>query len=61
MDSRCEVDDDDDNLIHRRMVFQVGHFVGVVYTFGMSVPEGNTQAYTRLFAQHMVQRMRKAL
>lgn len=61
LDSQCEVENDDDNLIHRRMVFQVGHFVGVVYTFGMSVPEGNTQAYARLFAQSMVQRMRSAL
>ena len=43
------------------MVFQVGSFVGVVYTFGMSVPEGNTQAYSRLFAQSMVKRMRGAL
>ena len=61
LDSQCEVKDDDDNLIHRRMVFQVGHFVGVVYTFGMSVPEGNTQAYSRLFAESMVKRMRSAL
>jgi hypothetical protein len=61
LDAQCEVKDDDDNLIHRRMVFQVGHFVGVVYTFGMSVPEGNTQAYSRLFVQSMVKRMRGAL
>ena len=61
LDSACAVKSDDDNLIHRRMVFQVGHFVGVVYTFGMSVPEGNTQAYSRLFAQSMVKRMRDAL
>jgi hypothetical protein len=61
LDSQCEVESDDDNLIHRRMVFQVGHFVGVVYTFGMSAPEGNTQAYSRLFAQSMGQRMRDAL
>jgi hypothetical protein len=61
IDSQCKVEDDDDNLIHRRMVFQVGKYVGVVYTFGMSVPEGNTQAYTRLFAQSMVKRMREQL
>ena len=61
LDSRCEAKDDDDNLIHRRMVFQIGKYVGVVYTFGMSVPEGNTQSYSRLFAQSMVKRMRDAL
>jgi len=52
---------DDDNQIHRRMVFRVDRYVGVVYTFGMDYPEGNTQAYTRLFAEHMVKRMRGAL
>ena len=52
---------DDDNLIHRRMVFRLQNFVGVVYTFGMSVPEGNTQAYSRLFAEKMVGRIRKDL
>jgi hypothetical protein len=61
LNPKCEVKDDYDNLIHRRMVFQVGSFVGVVYTFGMSVPEGNTQAYSRQFAQSMVKRMRGAL
>jgi hypothetical protein len=61
LDSQCEVKDDDDNLIHRRMVFQVGQVVGVVYTFGMSAPEGNTQAYSRLFAESMVKRIRGAL
>jgi hypothetical protein len=50
-----------DNQIHRRMVFLVGPYVGVVYTFGMDYPEGNTQAYTRQFAQHMVKRMRDSL
>lgn len=54
-------DADGDNQIHRRMVFRVDRIVGVVYTFGMDFPEGNTQAYTRLFAQHMVKRMRDAL
>jgi hypothetical protein len=54
-------DKDGENQIHRRMVFRVDRIVGVVYTFGMDVPEGNTQAYTRLFAQHMVKRMRDAL
>jgi hypothetical protein len=53
-------DKDGDNQIHRRMVFRVDRIVGVVYTFGMDYPEGNTQAYTRLFAQHMVKRMRGA-
>jgi hypothetical protein len=43
------------------MVFRVDRFVGVVYTFGMDFPEGNTQAYTRLFAQHMAKRMRDAV
>jgi hypothetical protein len=61
IDAGCAVKDDDDNLIHRRMVFRVGPYVGVVYTFGMSAPEGNTQAYSRLFAEHMVKRMRNAL
>ena len=32
------------------MVFRVGPFVGVIYTFGLDDPEGNTQAYTRLLA-----------
>ena len=54
-------DKDGDNQIHRRMVFRVDRIVGVVYTFGMDYPEGNTQAYSRLFAQHMVQRMREQL
>lgn len=54
-------DKDGDNQIHRRMVFRVERIVGVVYTFGMDFPEGNTQAYTRLFAQHMVKRMREQL
>ncbi|MCC7369410.1 MAG: hypothetical protein IT306_13365 [Chloroflexi bacterium] len=57
----CSVKDDDDNLIHRRMVFRLNNFVGVVYTFGMSVPEGNTQAYSRLIAEKMVGRIRKDL
>jgi hypothetical protein len=55
------VSTDDENLIHRRMVFRVDRYVGVVYTFGMDVPEGNTQAYTRLFAESMVKRMRGSL
>lgn len=59
--SGCEVKGDDENLIHRRMVFRVQHFVGVLYTFGMSAPEGNTQAYSRLIAEKMVGRMRKDL
>jgi len=54
-------DKDGDNQIHRRMVFRVERIVGVVYTFGMDYPEGNTQAYSRLFAQHMAQRMRGQL
>jgi hypothetical protein len=54
-------DKEGDNQIHRRMVFRVDRIVGVVYTFGMDYPEGNTQAYTRLFAPHMVKRMRGAL
>jgi hypothetical protein len=61
VDSGCEVKDEKENLIHRRMVFQVGKYVGVVYTFGLSAPEGNTQAYSRQFAQRMVKRMRDAL
>jgi hypothetical protein len=52
---------EDDNQIHRRMVFRVDRYVGVVYTFGLSAPEGNTQAYSRLFAEHMVKRMRSTL
>jgi hypothetical protein len=59
--SGCAVKDDDDNLIHRRMVFRLQNFVGVVYTFGMSVPEGNTQLYSRLIAEKMVGRIRKDL
>jgi hypothetical protein len=51
----------DDNKLHRRMVFRVDRFVGVVYTFGLDVPEGNTQAYSRLFAAHMVKRMRDSI
>ena len=54
-------DADGDNQIHRRMVFRVERIVGVVYTFGMDYPEGNTQAYSRLFAQHMAKRMREQL
>jgi hypothetical protein len=54
-------DKDGDNQIHRRMVFRVDRFVGVVYTFGLDVPEGNTQAYSRLFAQSMVKRMRDSV
>jgi len=52
---------DDDNEIHRRMVFRVDRYVGIVYTFGRDYPEGNTQAYSRLFAEHMVKRMRSSL
>ncbi|MGE3267500.1 MAG: hypothetical protein AB7P40_02055 [Chloroflexota bacterium] len=59
--SGCDVKDDDENLIHRRMVFRLQNFVGVVYTFGMGVPEGNTQLYSRLFAEKMVGRIRKDL
>lgn len=54
-------DGDGDNELHRRMVFRVGPYVGVVYTFGLDNPEGNTQAYTRLIAEHIVKRMRNAL
>ena len=54
-------DSDGDNQIHRRMVFRVDRIVGVVYTFGLDVPEGNTQAYSRLFAQHMAKRMREQI
>lgn len=61
VDSNCEVKDEKENLIHRRMAFQVGKYVGVVYTFGLSAPEGNTQAYSRQFAERMVKRMRDAL
>jgi hypothetical protein len=43
------------------MVFRVDRYVGVVYTFGKDVPEGNTQVYSRLFAESMVRRMRDSL
>ena len=46
--------DQDEGEIHRRMVFRVENMVGVIYTFGVSHPEGNTQAYTRQYAQQMV-------
>jgi hypothetical protein len=61
VDASCEVKDEKENLIHRRMVFQVGRYVGVIYTFGLSAPEGNTQAYSRQFAQRMVKKMRDSL
>jgi hypothetical protein len=52
---------DGDNQLHRRMVFRINRFVGVIYTFGLDVPEGNTQAYTRQFAQRMVKKMRDSI
>ncbi len=52
---------DKDNEIHRRIVFRVGPFVGVVYTFGLDDPEGSPQAYTRRLAQLMVKRMRDSV
>jgi hypothetical protein len=33
----------------------------VIYTFGLSAPEGNTQAYSRQFAARMVKKMRDSL
>jgi hypothetical protein len=51
---------DDDNMLHRRMVFRVGPYVGVIYTFGLDDPEGNTQAFTRRFAAIMTKHMRDA-
>jgi hypothetical protein len=53
--------DKDGNELHRRMVFRVGPFVGVIYTYGLDDPEGNTQAYTRRLAQLMVKRMRDSV
>ncbi|MCC6179154.1 MAG: hypothetical protein IT305_27920 [Chloroflexi bacterium] len=47
-----------DEMLHRRIVFRVGKMVGVIYTYGLDDPEGNTQAFTRQFAQLMVKRMR---
>jgi hypothetical protein len=47
-------------MLHRRMVFRVGPYVGVIYTFGVDDPEGNTQAYTRRFAAIMTKHMRDA-
>jgi hypothetical protein len=44
--------------IHRRMVFRVENMVGVTCTFGVDHPEGNTQAFTRQFAQQMVRNSR---
>ena len=52
---------DKDNELHRRLVFRVGPFVGVIYTYGLDDPEGNTQAYTRQLAQLMVKRMRDSV
>jgi hypothetical protein len=52
---------DGDNQLHRRMVFRVDRFVGVIYTFGLDVPEGNTQAFTRQFAARMVKKMRDSI
>jgi hypothetical protein len=61
IDPNCDVKDEKENLIHRRMVFQVGRYAGVIYTFGLSAPEGNTQAYSRQFAARMVKKMRDSL
>lgn len=61
VNANCDVKDEKENLIHRRMVFQVERYVGVIYTFGLSAPEGNTQAYSRQFAQRMVKKMRDSL
>ena len=36
-------------------------WAAAVYTFGLDVPEGNTQAYTRQFAQRMVKKMRDSI
>ena len=52
---------DDANMLHRRIVFRVGPYVGVVYTFGLDDPEGNTQAYTRRLAAIITKHMRDAL
>jgi hypothetical protein len=43
------------------MVFRVDRFVGVIYTFGLDAPEGNTQAFTRQFAARMVKKMRDSI
>jgi hypothetical protein len=51
----------DDNRLHRRMVFRLGPYVGVIYTFGLDAPEGNTQAFSRQFAARMVKKMRDSL
>ena len=45
---------EDEGEIHRRIVFRVENMVGVIYTFGVDHPEGNTQAFTRQYAQQMV-------
>jgi hypothetical protein len=52
---------DGENMLHRRMVFRVDRFVGVIYTFGLDDPEGNTQAYSRQFAARMVKKMRDSV
>jgi hypothetical protein len=39
-------------------VFRINNLVGVVYTYGLDNPEGNTQKNTRYFAHQMVQRWR---
>jgi hypothetical protein len=57
-ESNCN---DKDNELHRRIVFRVGPFVGVVYTYGLDDPEGSPQAYTRRLAQLMVKRMRDSV
>jgi hypothetical protein len=63
--SACEaagcVAKDEDNKLHRRMVFRINRFVGVIYTYGMDAPEGNTQAFTRQFAARMVKKMRDSI
>jgi hypothetical protein len=45
-------------MLHRRVVFRINNLVGVVYTYGLDNPEGNTQKNTRYFAHQMVQRWR---
>ena len=39
-------------------MFRVDTMVGVIRTYGLGDPEGNTQEVTRKFASLMVRRMR---
>jgi hypothetical protein len=57
-ESECRTGRDDEIYLHHRITFRIKNLVGVVYTWGIDNPEGNTKQNARRLAELMVKRWR---